>query len=280
MPASPRPQAKPADRIASIVRMQALLFGSSSPGEYEELLDFPRDPRSGKIERIISILRAQGILLGSGDYLRGGKAARQAAEIPGLIEYLLSLSEAERAPSTKVQVLPRNLGKTFAARGWGWPLFGDYRPATPPSQGILLLYASPDRDGQALVELARLGQRDALRYEKAGACVDCAGPWLALAARPADLPQAGKSKDEGTDIESFAFSRYVLSLDLEPRPKPCRGRLVDPYSFEYPYLFFDRPSSPFDVARFVAELLSGILRVPFREAERIAESFSGRMPRS
>ena len=72
MPASPRPQAKPADRIASIVRMQALLFGSSSPGEYEELLDFPRDPRSGKIERIISILRAQGILLGSGDYLRGG----------------------------------------------------------------------------------------------------------------------------------------------------------------------------------------------------------------
>jgi hypothetical protein len=278
MSPSPRAAASPADRVASIIRMQAILFDAAFPGEYEELLDFLEDRRGGKIERIVSILRAQEILLGSGSYLRGARAKRGAAEIPGLIAYLRSLTESERAPAFKAEVLPRNLGKTFAARRWGFPLFGDYRPSSLPDRGILLLYKSPDKGGTASVEAARLGPGDALSYAGPGLCLDSSGYWLSCDARPPDSPSPASFPGEKERRETFAFSRYLLSLDLSPIRRSYRGRMANPYEYEYPYLFFEGPASAANLARFLAELLSGILRVPLRDAERIAEAFSERMP--
>jgi hypothetical protein len=97
MPSIRSGRAREADRIVSIIKMQELLFGSSSPGEYEDLCDFLEDRRGATIERIVSILRAQELLLGSGVFLSGNRAKSAAAEIPSLIAYVRGLLEVEEA---------------------------------------------------------------------------------------------------------------------------------------------------------------------------------------
>jgi len=264
-----------ARRVASIVKMQALLFGGEDPGEYESLLDFRVDRRPAKVERVISVLRAQEILLGSGLYLRDEGSRAAAAEIPGLVAYLRSLLEADRGPARKLAVLPRNLGRPFAAKRWGLPLFGDFRPASPPERGVLLVYSSMDGDGRrASVAAARLGPGIRLAYEGRALAVESRSPWLGLDARFADdSPPAGSGgRDE------YRFSRYALRLDRRPRLRRFSRRTVDPYGYEYGYLFYEGPGAGRNVARFVSDLLSGIFHVPLREAERIGWEFSGRSP--
>jgi hypothetical protein len=278
MPASPR--LRPADRVVSIIRMQSLLFDASYTLEYEQLVDFLEDRRGVKIERIISILRAQEILLGSGAFLEGGRSESAAAEIPKLIAFMRSLLEVEGGRKRKIEVLPRNLGRPFAAKNWGLPLFGDYRPAIPPKRGIILIYSSPDGDGECgELEAARLGAGDSLSYKERALSLDSDNYWLGLRARSsADSPGDEPPKARDSRSETFTFSRYELSLDRKSRRRRFHGRIADPYEYVYPYLFYDIPGATTNLERFVEDILCGIFRVPLREAERLAEVFSGRLP--
>jgi hypothetical protein len=264
-------------RISSIVRMQAMLFDASSQGEYGELLDFAEDRRWSKIERVVSMLRAQAILVGSGEFLRGRRAAAAAAEIPGLIAYARSLLGGDRGPVLRPAVLPRNLGRSFAARRWGLPLFGDYRPSRPPGGGVLLLYSSLEGNGRyARVSAGRLGPGCGLSYDGPALVLDFKGYWLSLDAlglEAAGRESPAKGREER---ERFSYSRFALSLDLRPSRRRFRGRRVDPYGYEYAYLFHESGAAA-NVARFVSDLLSGVFHVPLREAERVAEAFSGRL---
>jgi hypothetical protein len=277
MPAAFGSRARPIERIASIVKMQSLLFESFVADEYEELLDFHADRRPVKIERVVSILRAQGLLLGSGAFLRGSRAERAAAEIPALVAYARSLLEADDDPRRKYEVMPRQLGRPFAARGWGLPLFGDCRPERPPERGLLLVYSSPDGEGRGgCLEAARLGPGDRLAYDGRALVLDSSGYWLSLSARASSAPEGAEAWGRGREI--MAFSRYVLALDRKPRKKRFMGRLADPYESVYPYVFYDVPAAVPNLARFAGDILCGIFRVPLREAERVAEAFSGRLP--
>ena len=278
MPSIPR--ARPVDRIVSIIKMQSLLFGSSSPGEYEELLDFVEDRRTAKIERIVSILNAQGLLLGSGVFLAGSRPERAAAEIPSLVAYARSLLELEDAPRRKLEVLPRNLGRPFAAKHWGLPLFGNYRPSVPPESGILLIYSSLDGDGKSgELEAVRLGPVDRLSYIERALAIDSSGYWLDLRVSSfADSREEALSAGKGSRSESFSFSRYDFALDKKPRKRRFRGRIADPYEYVYPYWFYDVPAAASNLARFVGDVLCGIFRVPLRDAEKLAEAFSERLP--
>jgi hypothetical protein len=278
MPSSPRPS--PASRVVSIIEMQSLLFDASYTLEYEQLVDFPEDRRGMKIERIISILRAQEILLGSGYFLQGRRAESGAQEIPKLIAYMRSLLEVEGAGRRKIEVMPRNLGRPFAAKLWGLPLFGDCRPPIPPKRGILLIYTSPDGDGKSgELEAARLGSGDILSYEGRTLSLDSENRWLRLRAfSPADSTVGAPQRSGGARFESFSFSRYGFELDKKPRMRRFRGRIADPYEFVYAYLFYDIPGATANLERFVEDVLCGIFRVPLREAEKLAEAFSGRLP--
>jgi len=264
-----------ARRVASIVKMQSLLFGRENPDEYESLLDFDVDRRPAKVERVISVLRAQEAILGGGLYLQDEESRTAAAEIPSLVSYLRSLLDAGRGPARKLTVLPRNLGRPFAAKRWGLPLFGDFRPASPPEQGILLVYSSMDGDGRrASVAAARLGPGIRLAYEGRALAVESRSPWLSLDARFADDPSPSGSGGR----DEYRFSRYALWLDRRPRLRRFPRRAVDPYEYEYGYLFYPGPGAGRNVARFVSDLLSGIFHVPLRESERIGWEFSGRSP--
>lgn len=278
MPAVRR--SRPADRIVSIIRMQSLLFDSSSPDEYEGLYDFLEDRREVKIERIVSILRAQEILLGSGVFLDGRRALSAAEEIPSLVAYARGLLETEDAPRRKIEMLPRNLGKPFAAKRWGLPLFGDYRPIVPPERGLILIYTSPDGDGKSGgIEAARLGPGDRLSYVERALAIDSSGPWLGLNARSrADSQEAPSPGEGGARGEYFSFSRYDFSLDKRPRKRRLRGRIADPYDYVYAYWFYDVPCAASNLSRFVGDVLCGIFCVPLRDAEKLAETFSGRSP--
>jgi hypothetical protein len=276
----PGSRARQAERIVSIVKMQSLLSDSSSHAEYEELLDFMNDRRPVKIERIVSILRAQALLLGSGAFLEGKKAQRGAAEIPALVAYARSLLDGEGGTKRKLEVLPRNLGRTFAAKGWGLPLFGDYRPAKLPARGLLLLYSSPDGDGRTgALEVVRLGPELSLSYGGKELILDSGGYWLCLRAfSQADSQPRECDGRSGSRSEAFSFSRYEFELDLRPRKRRFRGRVANPYEYVYPYWFYDAPSAASSLSRFAEDVLCGIFRVPLRDAEKLAETFSGRLP--
>lgn len=275
-PARPRQ----ADRIASIIKMQSLLFDSSCQAEYDELLNFMNDRRPVKIERIVSILRAQALLLGSGAYLVGEKAEKAAAEIPALVAYARSLLDGEDGLKRKLEVLPRNLGRTFAAKGWGLPLFGDYRPMILPERGLLLIYSSPDGDGKTgALEVARLGSEVCLSYGERELILDSSGYWLGLRAHSRSDSEEGSGFEEKDSwSESFTFSRYEFELDLRPRKRRFRGRAANPYEYVYPYWFYDVPHAAANLSRFAEDALCGIFRVHLRDAERLAEAFSGRLP--
>jgi hypothetical protein len=265
-------------RISSIVRMQALLFDVPSPREYDELLDFAEDRRWSKIERVVSVLRAQEILVGSGEFLRGPRADAAAAEIPGLISYARSLLEADRGPDRRLAVLPRNLGRSFAAKPWGMPLFGDFRPAQPPGEGMIVLYSSLEGNGRtARISAGRLGPGCGLSYDGPALLVDFKGPWLALDALSLEAAGPEARAEDGARRDRFEYSRFALSLDRRPARRRFRGRRADPYRYEYAYLFYTAGAAA-NVARFVSDLLSGVFHVPLREAERVAEAFSGRLP--
>jgi hypothetical protein len=275
-----RASSNPAARVASIIKMQSLLFEAPSTTEYDELLDFPTDRRSSKIERIVSILRAQEILLGSGAFLRDERSLRAAVEIPALIAYVRSFLEIERAPMGNIEVLPRNLGRTFAAKGWGLPLFGDYRPPVLPERGLILVYSSPDVDGKnGALEAARLGPLERLSYREGALVLDSSGYWLSLRARSsADSSGPALVEDRNRGPDRFAFSRYDFALDRKPMKKRFRGRIADPYKYIYPYCFYDTSAATSNLARFVGDVLCGIFRVPLREAEELADTFTGRLP--
>jgi hypothetical protein len=260
--------------------MQSLLFGLSSPDEYEELLDFVEDRRTAKIERIVSILNAQRLLLGSGAFLEGSRAQSAAEEIPSLVAYARGLLEREDAPRRKLEVLPRNLGKPFAAKRWGLPLFGDYRPPVPPGSGLLLIYSAPDGDGKSgELEAARLGPGDRLSYRERALAIDSSGHWLSLRAfSRADSQEEALPEEKGSRTEVFSFSRYAFALDKKPRRRSFRGRIADPYEAVYPYWFYDGPAAASNLARFIGDVLCGIFRVPLRDSEKLAEAFSERLP--
>lgn len=270
-----------AERVASIIRMQALLFdspfaepGLESTGEYDALLDFRADPRQGKIERIISILRAQELLLTEGFALGGERSASAAREIPALIRYLRSLTERESTAARKATIVPHNLGSTFMAKGYGVPLFGDHRPLRfPPMGGVILLYRASDLDGTACIEAARMGSGIRVAYRGPGIALDSSAPWIECRATDPTLAPSSGSGDE-----VFAYRRFSLALGRVARKRSFTQRIVDPYGYEYAYLFFEGPRLNANIGRFVAELFSGPFGVPLREAERIAESFSGRLP--
>jgi hypothetical protein len=160
------------------------------------------------------------------------------------------------------------------------PLFGDCRPPLPPERGIILVYTSPDGDGKSgELEAARLGPYDNLSYGDRALVIDSSSYWLALCASVrVGAQEEGRAQDKSSRSEAFSFSRYDFALDKRPRRRSFRGRIADPYEFVYPYWFYDVPSAASNLSRFVGDLLCGIFRVPLRDAERLAEAFSGRLP--
>ena len=177
-------------------------------------------------------------------------------------------------------MLPKNLGRPFARRRWGLPLFGDLRPELPPDRGLLLVFTSPDGDGlSGALEAARLGPDCRLSYDERAVAIDSSGYWLglrALSAAAAEEPPP--SKGRAALRESYAYSYYRFALDRKARKRRFSGRIADPYEYVYPYFFYDTPTAAPNLARFVGDILCGVFRVPLREAEKLAEAFSERLP--
>jgi len=278
---------EPASRIVSIIALQSAVFDSPlvglSPretGEYGGLLDFADRPDPAAIARIRSILRLHELLFGD-----------EAGEMPFLAAYLDSLAAPEPPAPRRAAILPANLGRTFAAKGWGSPLFGGYRPAAPPSGGgSILRYRSADADGTALIAASPLGTRTALAYRGAGVVVASQGSWLECVISPAggagaeaadaDPACAGRGRAASRGRDLHRFVRCIVELDRAPRPLSLKDEFLDPYAYEYAYYFFEGGRMAANIAAFVVDVLSGSHAVPFREAERIGGLFSERMPKS
>jgi len=252
--------------------MQESLFGEAS-GEYAALVgirSFPSSLEVGAVERIVSILKAQEILLSGDPFIRDESGAR---EIPGLIRYARSLAEGGSAARRKTAIVPRNLGSAFAASGWGEPLFGRFRPPSPPAEGgAILVYRSADGDGTARIEAARLGTGISIAYRGAGIALGSRARWIGCSVLP---PGEG---DGSGRADRHEYGRCVVVLERSPRARRFAPRRVDPYLYEYAYHFSGGARLESNVARFVADLLSGIFGLPLREAEGRAWDFSGRLP--
>lgn len=268
----------PQSRIRSIIRMQSKLFGSidegfAERGGYEELLDFDERPTRAKIGRVVSILRAQEEILSSPYFSGSGKASGAAAEIPELVAFALSLGRRESLTAAKSAILPVNLGRAFRAKGFGAPLFGDYRPSVPPSgTGAILVHREGGPGESAIVEAARLESGVRITYRGAGISMSGRGSWIACEVAGAESFVAPEGR------EMRAYRLYSLFLDKVPRDGSLGRAEADPYRYEYPYYFFDGCGLTRAIARFVAELFSALFHVPFREAEDAAELFAQRLP--
>ena len=85
---------------------------------------------------------------------------------------------------------------------------------------------------------------DALSYEGTGlaASTPRAIGSPSMPARPIALRRLSFSRRKGEPREILRlFSRYLLSLDLSPSRRSYRGRMANPYEYEYPLPVFRRP---------------------------------------
>jgi hypothetical protein len=278
-------------RISSILRFHALAFDSPVLGirngvaeEYEGLLDFATNHDHAKIKRIVSVLRSYRLLFGEGLVERD---ERVRDEVDDLIRYLEELNESvdgpihtEVAAPRRSSIIPKNLGSVFVKRGFGFPLFGFYRPARIPVQdGFIVIYRSAEADGTARIEAMRKNKATLLEYRDLGVELSTREPSLACTVSPAvkDTEAAQDCGMEGSDL--FRFEKYdvVLARSIERPAGKAKPRTVDPYCFEYAY-FFVGTENRTNIARFLSHLFSGAFGVPIRSAESIADRFSERLP--
>ncbi len=267
-------KASPADRIVSVLRFHGLLFDSD---EYEPLLDFDRDRRRDKLVQVLSVLRAHAILHQDG-YLR--RDEESAGDISAMIRYLNGLLEDAPPEVKKIGMIPRHLGSSFVRSGFGFPLFGYYRPeATPEEDGILLAYHSPDADGSARFEGERKTGSTRLEYLDLGVRAESEEPRMYCVVSPQDqapllVPSAAFDRPEP---EVFDYSRYIVTMAAGPVAAGARSRVLDPQSYQFAYFFPDQPRMGLNLSRFLKDVFSGRFGVPPADAENLGRGFSERL---
>ncbi len=263
-----------AGRIASVLRFHGILFDT---GEYESLLDFAGDPRREKLLRVLSVVRAHAIMLQDGYLRRDGDAAE---EISGMLRYLNGLLDVSPPELKKTGMIPRNLGSSFVKRGFGFPLFGYYRPDTPPEEpGVLLYYHSPDGDGASRFEGEEKTGSTVLAYSGLGVSIDSGEPRMFCVVSPDEqapvlIPFAAFDKPEP---DCYYYPRYSVTMAAGKIRAGARVRVLDPQAYQFAYFFPAGPDTEHNVSRFLKDILAGRFGIPQGEAENMGWIFSGRL---
>lgn len=271
-------------RVASILELQALVFDSPAAGlelgsgdDFAALAEALGDPSPEQIRQLKSIVRAHALLFSGGPLGADDETARESAR---LLAYLSGLAKAREAAPSRAAVMPRTLGMSFAKKGLGAPLFGLYRPASPPaSGGLVLRYQSADADGTARLSACRADRATTLRYSGYGVEISGAGGWLS-----AILPPAGVDWKEraGRLLGRKApwvrdYGSYAMAIGATALAWTTETEFVDPFEYRYAYYFYPGTERT-NLARFVRGLLSGSFGVATRDAEEAADVFSARSP--
>ncbi len=297
------------DRIRSILACQELVFDSELYGlrtgaglEYRALMDFDLDPSPEKAERLRSVVKAHTTLFGTGLI---DKDRELLAEERSLLRYINRKAALGRKLNRSA-ILPRRLGAAFIRKGYGLPLFGYYRPKTPPEKaGFILCYQAVEADGLARF-YASSTHSAKLKYEGLGLRIDSKGSWLRAAAVPDACSSAAAALalalpsgtvDRGDPliedlktgerplaetvqerfpvdtISRYSFHGHDLIISNKMRPLAEAESLMDPFHYRYAYWFLETGR----LSAYLRNLWNGSFGLAERDAERAAEDFKRKL---
>lgn len=269
----------PAQRIHAVLAFQALLLSEScmnidpeSLVEFRELHSFDRVPTRRVIERIKSVLRSYALEFGEGIVTQNSGII---GEVDQLIAYCDSLIPPHTIALKRSPIIKKKLGSVFIRRGFGCPLFGYLRPATPPvSGGVLLCYQSSEADGTGSILAAPMDGSLDITYEGLGVRITGKTRWarLHMECKGRFLDHSDESSSDRRAEQVFESENYTIRI------ANSRGHVPTPFSvsplyYNYPYYFSATENMANNIRKYIGGVLSGMYGCTSETANTCASSF-------